>query len=65
MSKQTPTTQTVAAQMKTVKECCDKAPEGKKREAAMQHYQAAEKAQQQHNPAKATRELDAATLALK
>lgn len=65
MSNQTPTQATAAAQMKTVKASCDKAPAGTKKEAAMKHYQAAEKAQEQNNPSKATRELEAATLALK
>lgn len=65
MSKPTPTNENTAAKMKTVKASCENAPAGAKKEAAMKHYQAAEKAQQQKNPAEATRKLEAATLALK
>ncbi len=51
-------------QMKTVKEAWDKAPAGPKKEAALTHYQAAEKAQTAKNDAECLKSLDAAKAAL-
>jgi hypothetical protein len=51
-------------QMKTVKAAWDKAPSGPKKDAALKHYHAAEKAQTAKNDAECTKELHAATLAL-
>jgi hypothetical protein len=53
-----------ADKMKTVKAAWDKAPAGPKKEAALKHYQAAEKAQTAKDDATVTKELDAATAAL-
>lgn len=50
--------------MQTVKAACDKAAPGPKKEAAMKHYQAAEKAHTAKNESDAIRELDKATHAL-
>jgi len=50
--------------MKTVKAAWDKAPAGPKKDAALKHYQAAEKAQTAKNDAECIRELDAAVHAL-
>jgi hypothetical protein len=50
--------------MKTVKAACDKAPAGPKKDAAIKHYQAAEKAHTAKNDADTTKELGAATHAL-
>lgn len=50
--------------MKTVKAAWDKAPAGPKKDAALKHYQAAEKAQTAKNDAECVRELDAAVHAL-
>ncbi|MCF8510453.1 MAG: hypothetical protein K9G43_03310 [Rhodobacteraceae bacterium] len=53
-----------ADQMKTVKAAWDKAPSGPKKEAALKHYQAAEKAHTAKNDADTIKALDAATHAL-
>lgn len=53
-----------ADKMKTVKAAWDKAPAGPKKDAALRHYQAAEKAQLGKQDAECIRELDAATQAL-
>lgn len=53
-----------AEKMKTVKAAWDKAPAGPKKDAALKHYQAAEKAQLEKHEGEANRELDAATHAL-
>ena len=53
-----------AEKMKTVKAAWDKAPSGPKKDAALKHYQAAEKAQTGKNDAECIRELDAAVHAL-
>lgn len=53
-----------ADKMKTVKAAWDKAPAGPKKEAALKHYQAAEKAQTAKNDSECNRELDAAQQAL-
>ena len=50
--------------MKSVKAVWDKAPAGPKKDTALKHYQAAEKAQTAKNDTEANRELDAATHAL-
>jgi hypothetical protein len=50
--------------MKAVKAAWDKAPAGPKKDAALKHYQAAEKAQTAKNDAECTRELAAAEHAL-
>jgi hypothetical protein len=53
-----------ADKMKAVKAAWDKAPAGPKKEAALKHYQAAEKAHTGNNDAECTRELAAAEHAL-
>jgi hypothetical protein len=53
-----------AEKMKTVKAAWDIAPIGPKKDAALRHYQAAEKAQAAKQDAECSRELDAATHAL-
>lgn len=53
-----------AQQMKTVKAAWDRAPMGAKKDAALKHYQAAEKAQTAKNDAEMVKKLDAAALAL-
>jgi hypothetical protein len=50
-----------ADKMKTVKAAWDKAPAGPKKDAALKHYQAAEKAQTAKNDSECNRELDAAS----
>ncbi|MBC7158188.1 MAG: hypothetical protein H5U20_11875 [Rhodobacteraceae bacterium] len=50
--------------MKSVKAAWDKAPAGAKKDAALKHYQAAEKAQTAKNDGECNRELDAASHAL-
>jgi hypothetical protein len=63
MQSQTPTSIT-ADKMKTVKAAWDKAPAGPKKDAALKHYQAAEKAQTAKNDIECNRELAAAEHAL-
>ncbi len=63
MDDKTPMTNT-ADKMKSVKAVWDKAPAGAKKDAALKHYQAAERAQTAKNDADVHRELDAATHAL-
>jgi hypothetical protein len=63
MDAKTPVPNT-ADKMKSVKAAWDKAPAGPKKEAALKHYQAAEKAQTAKNDAECSRELDAAAHAL-
>lgn len=53
-----------AEKMKSVKATWDKAAAGPKKDAALKHYQAAEKALGSKNDAEANRELDAAVRAL-
>lgn len=60
----TPEQNTTAEKMKTVKAAWDKAPAGPKKDAALKHYQAAEKANTAKNDADTNKELDAATHAL-
>jgi hypothetical protein len=55
---------TTAKKMKSVKAVWDKALAGPKKDAALKHYQAAEKAQTAKNDAECNREPDAATHAL-
>jgi hypothetical protein len=55
---------TTSEQMKTVKAAWDKAPAGPKKESALKHYQAAEKAHTAKNDDEAIRELDKASKAL-
>ena len=53
-----------AARMTAVKSAWDAAPAGPKKDAALTHYQAAQKAQTAKNDAECLRELDAAKHAL-
>jgi hypothetical protein len=55
---------TAAEQMKSVKAAWDKAPSGPKKDAALKHYQAAEKAHTAKHDADAIKELDKARKAL-
>lgn len=50
--------------MKSVKAAWDKAPAGPKKDAALSHYQAAEKAHTAQRDADCLKSLDAATAAL-
>ncbi|AWD22988.1 hypothetical protein B6K69_16000 [Fuscovulum blasticum] len=50
--------------MKSVKSAWDKAPAGPKKDAALTHYKAAEKAQTAKNDAECLKSLNAATHAL-
>lgn len=59
-----PEQNTTAAKMKSVKAAWDKAPSGPKKDEALKHYQAAEKANTAKNDAETNKELDAATHAL-
>ncbi|MBL3573700.1 hypothetical protein JMK10_04395 [Rhodovulum sulfidophilum] len=60
----TPKQTKTADKMKSVKATWDKAPAGPKKDAALKHYQAAEKAHAAKNDAETNKELDAATHAL-
>ena len=53
-----------AEKMKTVKAAWDKAAAGPKKDAALKHYEAAQKAHTAHDEVKADKELDAAVHAL-
>ena len=53
-----------ADKIKSGKAAWDKAPAGPKKDAALKHHQAAEKAHTAKNDAETVRELDAATYAL-
>lgn len=53
-----------AEKMTSVKAAWDKAPSGPKKDAALKHYQAAEKAHTAKNDAETNKELNAATHAL-
>ncbi|MFD1158999.1 hypothetical protein [Roseovarius aestuarii] len=57
-------TDKISEKMKTVKNACDTAPTGLKKDVAMKHYQAAEKASTEDDEVETLKELDAATLAL-
>ncbi len=50
-----------AEKMTSVKAAWDKAPAGPKKDAALKHYEAAEKANTAKNDAKANKELNAAS----
>jgi hypothetical protein len=56
--------QNTADKLKAVKAAWDKAPAGPKKDAALKHYQAAEKAQTAKNDIECNRELAAAEHAL-
>jgi len=60
----TPEQTKTAEKMTSVKAAWDKAPSGPKKDAALKHYQAAEKAHTAKNDAETNRELDAAKHAL-
>jgi hypothetical protein len=60
----TPEQNKTAVKMKSVKAAWDKAPAGPKKDAALKHYQAAEKAHTAKNDAGTNKELDAAAHAL-
>ncbi|SET97949.1 hypothetical protein [Paracoccus homiensis] len=60
----TPEQNKTAEKMKSVKAAWDQAPPGPKKDAALKHYQAAEKANTAENDAETNKELDAATHAL-
>ncbi|MCR9151219.1 MAG: hypothetical protein NXH83_13675 [Rhodobacteraceae bacterium] len=60
----TPEQNKTAEKMISVKAAWDKAPAGPKKDAALKHYQAAEKAHTAKNDAETNKELDAATHAL-
>ena len=53
-----------ADKMKSVKAAWDKTPSGPKKDAALKHYKAAEKAHTAKNDAETNKELDAAKHAL-
>ena len=60
----TTTPPSAAEKMTTVKAAWDKAAAGPKKDAALKHYQAAEKAKTAHNDAACIRELEMAVHAL-
>ena len=60
----TPEQNKTAERMTSVKAAWDKAPTGPKKDAALKHYQAAEKANTAKNDAETNKELDAAAHAL-
>lgn len=60
----TPEQTKTADKMKSVKATWDKAPSGPKKDAALKHYKAAEKANTAKNAAETNKELDAAAHAL-
>ncbi|APG49330.1 MULTISPECIES: hypothetical protein [Phaeobacter] len=60
----TPEQNKTAEKMTSVKAAWDKAPSGPKKDAALKHYQAAEKANTAKNDVETNKELDAATHAL-
>ncbi len=64
MDAKSPSTTNTADKMKTVKSAWDAAPAGPKKDAALKHYEAAQKAQTAKNDADCNRALDAATHAL-
>lgn len=57
----TPEQNATAKKMTSVKAAWDKAPAGPKKDAALKHYKAAEKANTVKNDAETNRELDAAS----
>ncbi|MBL3571940.1 hypothetical protein BV509_11270 [Rhodovulum sulfidophilum] len=60
----TPEQTKTAEKMKSVKAAWDKAPAGPKKDAALKHYEAAEKAHTAKNDDETNKELDAAKHAL-
>ncbi|WP_264210706.1 hypothetical protein [Leisingera thetidis] len=60
----TPEQTNAAEKMTSVKAACDKAIAGPKKDRAVKHYQAAEKAHAAKNHAETNKELDAAEKAL-
>lgn len=60
----TPEQNKTAEKMTSVKAAWDKAPSGPEKDAALKHYEAAEKANTAKNDAETNKELDAATHAL-
>jgi hypothetical protein len=60
----TPEQNKTAEKMTSVKAACDKSPAGPKKDEALKHYQAAEKAHMAKNDAETNKELDAASHAL-
>jgi len=60
----TPPMNATSEKMASVKTAWDKAPAGPKKDAALKHFQAAEKAQTANNDSLTIKELDAATNAL-
>ncbi len=60
----TPEQNKTAEKMNSVKAAWDKAPAGPKKDAALNHYQAAEKANTAKNDTETNKELDAAAHAL-
>ncbi|MEN8658030.1 MAG: hypothetical protein ABF313_08315 [Marivita sp.] len=64
MTPETNKSTNVADKMKTVKAAWDKAPAGPKKDTALKHYRAAEKAHTAKNDVETHKSLDAATNAL-
>lgn len=60
----TPEANSISKKMTAVKAAWDKAPAGPQKDAALKHYEAAEKAHTAKNDAETNNELDAATRAL-
>lgn len=60
----TPEQTKTVEKMTSVKDACVNAPAGAKKDAAMKHYHAAEKAHTAKNDAETNKELDAAAHAL-
>jgi hypothetical protein len=60
----TPEQTKTSEKMVSVKSAWDKAPTGQKKDDALKHYQAAEKAHKENNEVETNRCLDAAKLAL-
>lgn len=64
MKEQKTSVPSASERMKTVKAACDKAPSGPKKEAALKHYQAAEKAQKASNETDCLKSCNEAAKAL-
>ncbi|AUQ57605.1 hypothetical protein [Phaeobacter inhibens] len=60
----TPEQTNAAEKMTSVKAACEKAPSGPRKDRALKHYQAAEKAHETNNYDETNRELDAAAEAI-
>ena len=63
MDSKPPLTNT-ADKMQSIKSACDAAAAGPKKDAALRHYQAAERAQKANRDGECNRQLDAAKYAL-